>query len=153
VLSDRFSIDWPESLRILDLMELPVNDLNVSNPLRRLFRRSRREADEPANWCSPRLWICPWHTVRHVVSKCQGDFSTRAFSGLGQFLSMAFTKITIEKIFELPMFATDNCLMDAEANRHYSVRCPNRNQKSVVLFVVFVGLVSSPESVHLRATI
>ena len=36
----------------------------------------------------------PWHTFRRLVTKYQGDFNTRTFTCLDQFLSMAFAQIT-----------------------------------------------------------
>lgn len=36
----------------------------------------------------------PWHTFRRLVAKYRGDFNTRSFSCLDQFVSMAFAQIT-----------------------------------------------------------
>jgi len=38
--------------------------------------------------------FAPWHTFRRIVAKHKGDFNTRTFSCLDQFLCMAFAQLT-----------------------------------------------------------
>jgi hypothetical protein len=42
--------------------------------------------------------FAPWHTFRRLLAKYRGDFNTRTFSCLDQFLSMAFAQITYRRI-------------------------------------------------------
>jgi hypothetical protein len=41
--------------------------------------------------------LAPWHTFRRLVGKYQGDFNSRTFRCLDQFLCMAFAQLTYRK--------------------------------------------------------
>ncbi|HUK82511.1 MAG TPA: IS4 family transposase [Verrucomicrobiae bacterium] len=84
--------------------------------------------------------FAPWHTFRRLVAKYRGDFNTRSFSCLDQFLCMAFAQLTYRdslrdieaclrsqpsKLYHLGLRGTvsRSALADANEGRDWRIYC------------------------------